>query len=79
MFEGRPGDVVAEPATGPTMPPPWAAVLLGGIPAAAPNPSESTGLQYTNSKPGGLLTPGGARAAGMPVVNLSAARSTPRR
>jgi Ni,Fe-hydrogenase I small subunit len=29
----------------------------GGIPAAPPNPSESTGLQFTNSRPGGLLGP----------------------
>jgi Ni,Fe-hydrogenase I small subunit len=44
----------------------------GGIPAAAPNPSESTGLQYTNSRPGGLLSPEWRSHAGMPVINLSA-------
>jgi uptake hydrogenase small subunit len=45
---------------------------FGGIPAAAPNPSESTGLQYTNSEPGGLLDPEWRSAAGLPVINLSA-------
>jgi Ni,Fe-hydrogenase I small subunit len=45
---------------------------FGGIPAAAPNPSESTGLQYTNSLPGGLLGPEWRSRAGMPVINLSA-------
>jgi uptake hydrogenase small subunit len=74
MFEGRPKrDVVAELcdradyvlAMG-------SCAAYGGIPAAAPNPSESTGLQYTNSKPGGLLTPEWRSRAGIPVVNLSA-------
>ena len=45
---------------------------FGGIPAAPPNPSESTGLQYTNIQPGGLLEPEWRSAAGMPVINLSA-------
>ena len=57
-FEGRPKrDVVAELceqadyvlAMG-------SCAAFGGIPAAPPNPSESTGLQYTNGQPGGLLT-----------------------
>ena len=74
MFEGRPKrDVVAELceraeyvlAMG-------SCAAYGGIPAAAPNPSESTGLQYTNSEPGGLLAPDWRSRAGMPVVNLSA-------
>jgi uptake hydrogenase small subunit len=30
---------------------------FGGIPAAPPNPSGSTGLQYSNNQPGGLLSP----------------------
>src|SRR5262245_10032869 len=29
----------------------------GGIPAAPPNPTESSGLQFTNEHPGGLLEP----------------------
>ena len=45
---------------------------FGGIPAAPPNPSESTGLQYTNSRPGGLLSPEWRSRAGLPVINLSA-------
>ncbi len=45
---------------------------FGGIPAAPPNPSESTGLQYTNSVPGGLLDPDWRSRAGLPVINLSA-------
>ena len=74
IFEGRPKrDVVAELceraeyvlAMG-------SCAAYGGIPAAAPNPSESTGLQYTNREPGGLLTREWRSRAGMPVVNLSA-------
>ena len=45
---------------------------FGGIPAAPPNPSESTGLQYTNIQPGGLLDPEWRSAGGLPVINLSA-------
>ena len=45
---------------------------FGGIPAAPPNPSESTGLQYTNGRPGGLLSPEWRSRGGMPVINLSA-------
>ena len=45
---------------------------FGGIPAAPPNPSESTGLQYTNNRPGGLLSPEWRSRGGLPVINLSA-------
>jgi Ni,Fe-hydrogenase I small subunit len=45
---------------------------FGGIPAAPPNPSESTGLQFTNNRPGGLLGPEWRSRGGLPVVNLSA-------
>jgi Ni,Fe-hydrogenase I small subunit len=45
---------------------------FGGIPAAPPNPSESTGLQYTNAEPGGLLAADWRSRGGLPVVNLSA-------
>jgi Ni,Fe-hydrogenase I small subunit len=74
MFEGRPKrDVVAELceraeyvlAMG-------SCAAFGGIPAAPPNPSESTGLQFTNSRPGGLLSPEWRSRAGLPVINLSA-------
>ena len=30
---------------------------FGGIPAAPPNPTESSGLQFRNDRPGGLLGP----------------------
>jgi hypothetical protein len=45
---------------------------FGGIPAAPSNPSESTGLQFTNNRPGGLLGPEWRSRAGLPVINLSA-------
>jgi Ni,Fe-hydrogenase I small subunit len=45
---------------------------FGGIPAAPPNPSGSTGLQYTNNQPGGLLSPEWRSRGGLPVINLSA-------
>jgi uptake hydrogenase small subunit len=73
-FEGRPKrDVVADLcgraeyvlAMG-------SCAAFGGIPAAPPNPSESTGLQYTNGRPGGLLDPEWRSRSGMPVINLSA-------
>jgi hydrogenase small subunit len=45
---------------------------FGGIPAAPPNPSESTGLQFTRDQRGGLLDPEWRSRRGMPVINLSA-------
>jgi Ni,Fe-hydrogenase I small subunit len=44
---------------------------FGGIPAAPPNPTESTGLQFRNDRPGGLLGPEWRSRAGYPVVNLA--------
>jgi Ni,Fe-hydrogenase I small subunit len=44
---------------------------FGGIPAAPPNPSESTGLQFSNSQPGGLLSQEWRSRAGLPVLNLA--------
>src|SRR5215813_633121 len=44
---------------------------FGGIPAAAPNPTESCGLQFTNEQPDGLLSPGWRSKAGLPVINIS--------
>ena len=44
---------------------------FGGIPAAPPNPTESTGLQFCNERPGGLLGPGWRSRAGFPVINLA--------
>jgi Ni,Fe-hydrogenase I small subunit len=43
----------------------------GGIPAAPPNPTESTGLQYTNEAKGGLLPAAWRSRAGLPVLNLA--------
>lgn len=44
---------------------------FGGIPAAPPNPTEATGLQFCNDRPGGLLGPGWSSRAGFPVINLA--------
>jgi Ni,Fe-hydrogenase I small subunit len=44
---------------------------FGGIPAAAPNPTESTGLQFKADKPGGLLGPAWRSRGGLPVINLA--------
>jgi hypothetical protein len=44
---------------------------FGGIPAAPPNPSGSSGLQVSLDKPGGLLSPEWRSRAGFPVFNLS--------
>jgi hydrogenase small subunit len=44
---------------------------FGGIPAAAPNPSEATGLQYSMDRAGGLLPPEWRSGAGMPVINVA--------
>ena len=44
---------------------------FGGIPAAPPNPTESSGLQFTNNQPGGLLGPEWRSRAGLPVLNLA--------
>jgi hydrogenase small subunit len=44
---------------------------FGGIPAAPPNPTESSGLQFSNCRPGGLLGPEWRSRAGLPVLNLA--------
>jgi hydrogenase small subunit len=44
---------------------------FGGIPAAPPNPSESSGLQFQNDRPGGLLGAAWRSQAGLPVLNLT--------
>jgi uptake hydrogenase small subunit len=43
---------------------------FGGIPAAPPNPTESTGLQFQCDNPGGLLDADWRSRAGLPVLNL---------
>lgn len=42
----------------------------GGIPAVAPNPSDSTGLQYLRKAKGGFLGGDWVSKAGLPVVNI---------
>jgi hydrogenase small subunit len=44
---------------------------FGGIPATPPNPTETSGLQFTNCRPGGLLGPEWRSRAGLPVLNLA--------
>ena len=42
----------------------------GGIPATAPNPSDSTGLQFLKKAKGGFLGPDFRSKAGLPVINI---------
>ena len=42
-----------------------------GDPGAPPNPTESSGLQFRNDRPGGLLSPDWRSRAGYPVLNLA--------
>ena len=42
----------------------------GGIPAVAPNPSESTGMQFLKEKKGGFLGPNYVSKGGLPVINI---------
>ena len=42
----------------------------GGIPAMAPNPSESEGLQYLKREKGGALGTGFVSQSGLPVINI---------
>ena len=42
----------------------------GGIPATAPNPSESTGLQFLKRANGGSLGAAYRSKAGLPVINI---------
>ncbi len=44
---------------------------FGGIPAAPPNPTESTGLQFHNDDHDGLLDRNWRSRSGLPVLNLS--------
>ena len=43
----------------------------GGIPAAAPNPTDCTGLQFTHQNPGGLLAAEWRAKGGFPVINVA--------
>ncbi|MCF6276098.1 MAG: hydrogenase small subunit [Robiginitomaculum sp.] len=42
----------------------------GGIPAMAPNPSESNGLQFLKRERGGFLGPDFVSKSGLPVINI---------
>ena len=42
----------------------------GGIPATAPNPTDSVGLQYLKKAKGGFLGDGWTSKAGLPVINI---------
>ena len=42
----------------------------GGIPATAPNPTDSEGLQYLKREHGGALGTGFTSKAGLPVINI---------
>ncbi|BBF65717.1 hydrogenase [Acidithiobacillus sp. 'AMD consortium'] len=42
----------------------------GGIPATAPNPSDSQGLQFLKKQHGGFLGAGFKSKAGLPVINI---------
>ena len=42
----------------------------GGIPAAEPNPTSSTGLQFHTRSKGGFLGPDFVSKAGLPVINI---------
>jgi Ni,Fe-hydrogenase I small subunit len=44
---------------------------FGGIPAAPPNPTEATGLQFTHTHPGGLFGAEWRSRAGVPILNLA--------
>ncbi|MEM9714730.1 MAG: hydrogenase, partial [Actinomycetota bacterium] len=42
----------------------------GGIPAAEPNPTDSTGMQFHKREKGGFLGPDFVSKAGLPVINV---------
>src|ERR1044071_1036712 len=49
----------------------------GGIPATAPNPSDSRGLQFLKRAPGGALGADFKSRAGLPVINIPGCPSHP--
>lgn len=44
---------------------------FGGIPAAEPNPTDATGMQFFRSAPGGLLGEAYRSGSGQPVINVA--------
>ncbi|CAO5228505.1 NADH-quinone oxidoreductase subunit B family protein [Frankia sp. AgKG'84/4] len=49
----------------------------GGLPATAPNPSDSTGLQFHRRDPGGFLGSDFRSRAGLPVINIAGCPAHP--
>jgi hydrogenase small subunit len=50
---------------------------FGGVHAAPPNPGDCTGLQFTQSSPGGLLPADWTAASGLPVINIAGCPAHP--
>lgn len=50
---------------------------FGNIPAASPNPTDATGVQFHREEPGGFLGEGFTSGAGLPVVNISGCPAHP--
>jgi hydrogenase small subunit len=50
---------------------------FGGIPAAPPNPTDCTGLQFHRHEPGGLLGADWRARAGLPVINVAGCPAHP--
>lgn len=50
----------------------------GGIPAVAPNPSESTGMQFLKKEKGGFLGANYKSKGGLPVINIPGCPAHPR-
>ncbi len=50
---------------------------FGGVPASAPNPSESVGLQFRNKEFGGFLGKEYRSKKGLPVINVSGCPAHP--
>ncbi|EAR60620.1 NADH ubiquinone oxidoreductase [Neptuniibacter caesariensis] len=50
---------------------------FGGVPAAPPNPTESTGMQSFQGESGGLLDNGFKSRSGQPVINISGCPTHP--
>ena len=50
---------------------------FGGIPAAPPNPTDCTGLQFDGDKAGGVFAPEWRSRGGLPVINLAGCPTHP--
>lgn len=49
----------------------------GGMPALPPNPTGATGLQWSNTSPGGILPAGFQSRGGLPVINITGCPAPP--